>query len=52
MNVTAVSVGTNGRVYDMIDRKALRTDYVKLNYLDVAAEMLSRGFKDQINLRG
>jgi translation initiation factor 4A len=43
-----VVVGTPGRVYDMINRRALRTDHIKIFCLDEADEMLSRGFKDQI----
>lgn len=43
-----VVVGTPGRVYDMINRRALRTDTIKIFCLDEADEMLSRGFKDQI----
>ena len=43
-----VVVGTPGRVYDMINRKVLRTSSIKLFVLDEADEMLSRGFKDQI----
>ncbi|KFM62051.1 Eukaryotic initiation factor 4A-II, partial [Stegodyphus mimosarum] len=43
-----VVVGTPGRVFDMINRKALRTDHIKIFVLDEADEMLSRGFKDQI----
>lgn len=43
-----IVVGTPGRVGDMINRRALRTDEVKLFVLDEADEMLSRGFKDQI----
>lgn len=43
-----VVVGTPGRVYDMINRRALRTDAMKIFVLDEADEMLSRGFKDQI----
>ncbi|OLL27102.1 ATP-dependent RNA helicase eIF4A [Neolecta irregularis DAH-3] len=41
-------VGTPGRVQDMIQRRALRTDCLKLFVLDEADEMLSRGFKEQI----
>jgi translation initiation factor 4A len=41
-------VGTPGRVNDMINRKALKLDHLKLFCLDEADEMLSRGFKDQI----
>jgi translation initiation factor 4A len=44
-----VVVGTPGRVYDMIQRKVLRTNNIKLFVLDEADEMLSRGFKDQIH---
>lgn len=43
-----VVVGTPGRVYDMINRKAFRTNDIKMFVLDEADEMLSRGFKDQI----
>ncbi|KAJ2637231.1 translation initiation factor eIF4A [Coemansia sp. RSA 1286] len=43
-----VVVGTPGRVWDMIKRNIFRTDSVKLFALDEADEMLSRGFKDQI----
>jgi len=43
-----VVVGTPGRVYDMLRRRALRPDYIKAFVLDEADEMLSRGFKDQI----
>lgn len=43
-----VVVGTPGRVYDMINRRALKLDEVSLFILDEADEMLSRGFKDQI----
>ncbi len=43
-----IVVGTPGRVYDMINRRALKLDDVCLFILDEADEMLSRGFKDQI----
>ena len=43
-----VVVGTPGRVYDMINRGALKLATCKLFCLDEADEMLSRGFKDQI----
>ncbi|KAJ3913358.1 P-loop containing nucleoside triphosphate hydrolase protein [Lentinula edodes] len=43
-----VVVGTPGRVFDMINRRALKTDTIKIFCLDEADEMLSRGFKDQI----
>lgn len=43
-----VVVGTPGRVYDMINRGAFRTDKLKMFCLDEADEMLSRGFKDQM----
>ncbi|XP_039279971.1 eukaryotic initiation factor 4A-I isoform X1 [Nilaparvata lugens] len=44
-----VVVGTPGRVYDMINRRALRTNGIKIFVLDEADEMLSRGFKEQIH---
>jgi len=43
-----VVVGTPGRVFDMISRKFLRSNDIKMFVLDEADEMLSRGFKDQI----
>lgn len=44
-----VVVGTPGRVYDMVTRRSLRPNSIKLFVLDEADEMLSRGFKDQIH---
>jgi translation initiation factor 4A len=43
-----VVVGTPGRVFDMLRRRCLRADSIKMFTLDEADEMLSRGFKDQI----
>lgn len=43
-----IVVGTPGRVQDMINRRALRTQHLKMFVLDEADEMLSRGFTDQI----
>jgi len=43
-----VVVGTPGRVYDMINRGALKPNTIKVFVLDETDEMLSRGFKDQI----
>ncbi|CDF34301.1 Translation initiation factor eIF4, subunit A [Chondrus crispus] len=43
-----VVVGTPGRVFDMIQRRALGTTSIKTFCLDEADEMLSRGFKEQI----
>ena len=47
-NGVHIVVGTPGRVYDMINRRALRLADTKIFALDEADEMLSRGFKDQI----
>lgn len=44
-----VVVGTPGRVFDMINRRSLRANSIKMFVLDEADEMLSRGFKDQIH---
>lgn len=41
-------VGTPGRVFDMIQRKILQVDRVRLLILDEADEMLSHGFRDAI----
>merc|ERR1719245_174061 len=43
-----VVVGTPGRVYDMIGRRALQVDELVSFVLDEADEMLSCGLKDQI----
>lgn len=40
--------GTPGRVYDMINRRMLRTRSLKLLILDEADEMLDKGFKMQV----
>jgi len=47
-NPPHVVVGTPGRVFDVINRRALQTDDLCMFVLDEADEMLSRGFKDQI----
>jgi len=47
-NCPHVIVGTPGRVYDMIRRKNIRMNTIKLFVLDEADEMLSKGFKEQI----
>lgn len=43
-----IVVGTPGRIKDMIEKKALRTDFLKVIVLDEADEMLSHGFIDEI----
>jgi len=43
-----IVVGTPGRVFDMLNRQALRNKNIKMFVLDEADEMLSRGFKEQI----
>jgi translation initiation factor 4A len=48
LNGVHVVVGTPGRVYDMLCRRALKPDSIRVFILDEADEMLSRGFKDQI----
>lgn len=40
--------GTPGRIFDMIQRKNLRTRNIKMLVIDEADEMLNRGFKEQI----
>ena len=37
-----------GRVFDMIQRRHLRTRNIKMLILDEADEMLSKGFKEQV----
>jgi len=43
-----VVIGTPGRVHDMIQRRGLSTDHMKIFILDEADEMLDRGFKEQV----
>lgn len=43
-----VIVGTPGRIHDIIQRRILKTNNIKMFVLDEADEMLSRGFKAQI----
>jgi ATP-dependent RNA helicase len=40
--------GTPGRVFDMIQRRALRTRGIRTLVLDEADEMLTKGFREQI----
>jgi len=40
--------GTPGRVYDMIQRRCLKTKNLKMLVIDEADEMLSQGFKEQL----
>ena len=40
--------GTPGRVYDMINRRILRTRSMKMLIMDEADEMLNKGFKAQV----
>ena len=43
-----IVVGCPGRIYDMLRRRKLQADALKLIILDEADEMLSSGFKDQV----
>lgn len=47
-NKPTVVVGCPGRVYDMLRRKKLHPNTLRLIILDEADEMLSSGFKEQI----
>ena len=40
--------GTPGRVFDMIQRRDLKTRSIKMLIIDEADEMLTKGFKDQV----
>lgn len=44
-----VVVGTPGRVNDLIGKKSLNTDFLKMLIVDEADEMLGLGFLEQIN---
>jgi translation initiation factor 4A len=43
-----VVVGCPGRVFDLIRRRIIRTEHMKILVIDETDEMLSKGFKDQI----
>ena len=43
-----VVIGTPGRVFDMLRRRALSTRHIQTFLLDEADEMLSHGFKEQV----
>ncbi|XP_076945716.1 eukaryotic initiation factor 4A-9-like, partial [Bidens hawaiensis] len=43
-----VVVGTPERVFDMLRRQTLRSDFIKMFVLDEADELLSRRFRDQV----
>lgn len=47
-NTPHVIVGCSGRIFDMIKRKNINVDDIRILALDEADEMLSRGFKEQI----
>lgn len=47
-NIPHIVVGSSGRIYDLINRGVMKTQYIKLFVLDEADEMLSHGFKDQV----
>ena len=44
-----IVVGCSGRIFDMIKRRHLNMDTIRLFILDEADEMLSQGFKEQIH---
>ena len=43
-----IAIGCPGRVHDMLRRRRLRLDKLRLVILDEADEMLSQGFKEQV----
>lgn len=47
-NNPQIIVGTPGRVLDMIYRNIIKTENIKLLVIDEVDEMLSKGFKEQI----
>ena len=46
---TQVISGTQGRVYDMIQRKTFKTKNLKMLIIDEFNEKLSKGFKEQVD---
>ena len=43
-----VAVGCPGRIADLIKKRALPVDHIKILVIDEADEMLSQGFKEQV----
>jgi translation initiation factor 4A len=43
-----IVVGTPGRIYDLINKRILKIDHLKILVIDEADEMLSYGFQEQI----
>ncbi len=43
-----ISIGTPGRIFDLIKKRILPVENIEILVLDEADEMLSRGFKDQV----
>ena len=48
-NTPHIIIGTVGRIFDMIRRKVIYLDKLRLFILDEADELLSKGFKEQIH---
>ncbi len=48
-NGAQIIVATPGRLLDLIRRKAVRTDEIRICVLDEADEMLSMGFQEELN---
>jgi superfamily II DNA/RNA helicase len=47
-NGSQIIVGTPGKIYELLRRKKLKTNHLKLFILDEADEMLDRGFKEKV----
>jgi len=45
---TQIVVGTPGRIYDLLNRKKLKTNLLRIFIMDEADEMLDRGFKQKV----
>lgn len=43
-----IIVGTPGRIFDLLDKRKLKTNKLKLFIMDEADEMLDRGFKEKV----
>ena len=43
-----ISIGTPGRIFDLMRKNILPAENIEILVLDEADEMLSRGFKDQV----
>jgi len=47
-NVPHIIIGCTGRIFDMLQRKAINPETIRMMVMDEADELLSEGFKDHV----